>query len=88
MGFTTAILAVVGLAATKRFAGTIRYYITSKGLYCAADPGIQCVYIYNGINTCQTSLSSRPTLYTIGPSGIKGTTSKCTNALTYDATGE
>jgi len=86
---TTIILTVIGVAAAKRFTGTTRYYLTSHGAFCVPDPAILCRFYVHGSFICRTNLSgpSRP-LFTVGPSGVIGSSNRCTNILFYSSTGE
>jgi len=93
LGATTAILAVVGVAAAKRFAGTTRFYITSGGKYCKSQSNLQCVKSANTLDPiCTTTIGDPGTtfnLYTKGPAGVivfNPTKDRCLIPLTYNTT--
>jgi len=87
LGVITAILSVVGVAAAKRFTGTVRYYVTTGNKYCVATSPEFCVKEPSALHTCQTrSSGSTFILWTQGPAGVIGTSSKCTVALIYNST--
>jgi len=84
LGLTTAILAVVGVAAAKRYTQTVRFYITSNSTWCtqvaspcikSSDPSaVQCNY-----TPCLVSFP----LYTQGNSGTLPDATRCKSALKY-----
>ena len=89
LGLTTAILAVVGVAAAKRFNGTVRYYLTSAEAYCKASPAELCKFVSGGSFICHTTVSGTSVqLFTKGPAGVVGATNKCSTLLSYNESGE
>jgi len=89
LAISSTILGVVGIAATKHFSGTTRYYLTTGKKYCACPDNELCKLNPIAVNICQTNIG--PTiysLYTRGPCGVIHSQSQCTGVLKYSATGE
>jgi len=89
LGATTCLLAIAGVAAAKRFSGTVRYYITLSGnsAHCKATPAltcrcdgfsVQCTFAFI------TTHLSHTTTWHVG----EYTKSDCTHACMYSTVGD
>ena len=94
LGLTTAVLAVVGVAAAKKHTNTTRFYVTTGGTWCTSKTSI-CVKTTAPANQCFFTFDpgggqagTQYSLYTKGPVGSFPSGSACTNALLYTTTGQ
>jgi hypothetical protein len=91
LGLTTAVLAVAGVAAAKRFTPTTRFYITSNQTWCTQFTS-DCNFTNNSSDPiCLTPATGAYPLYTKGPVGAitdVDSRTKCLQSLYYDKTGQ